>query len=236
VVVPGQDSPTHTDVLDRLFAPKSVPMGIIHVVSAGYDWVWETNNRELIADRFESEAKGRAIAVAEFASRVEKAGPPASEDVRLLAKLQELQGQSPSWHLRTEFQKSEFERFRTLCQDHLQSTWGEANGGKQIWLIIAVSKSDLWYDDRETLKSYYIPSATGDGDSPFSAELRELVSVVGASRLSRIAVLPVASYPRHYRFSRYFGEQRPVLDAQQTESLLNNFRNMVGEFCGNRKI
>lgn len=60
--------------------------------------------------------------------------------------------------------------------------------GKPVWLVIAVTKTDLFADQIADAVEYYSP---GSG-SPFAAKLDELRSLAGGARLS-IDVLPVTA-------------------------------------------
>lgn len=59
---------------------------------------------------------------------------------------------------------------------------------RPTWLIIAVTKTDLYPDQIDDAVAYYSPG----GSSPFSAKLDELRSLAGAAKLS-IDVLPVCA-------------------------------------------
>lgn len=56
------------------------------------------------------------------------------------------------------------------------------------WLIVAVTKADLFPDEVDEVVRYYSPG----GDSPFAKKLDELRQLAGAAKLS-IDVLPVAT-------------------------------------------
>jgi hypothetical protein len=60
--------------------------------------------------------------------------------------------------------------------------------GKPVWLVVAVTKTDLYADDLEQVVRYYSP---GSG-SPFGDKLDELRALAGGARLS-VDVLPVSS-------------------------------------------
>lgn len=60
--------------------------------------------------------------------------------------------------------------------------------GKPVWLVVAVTKTDLYADDLERVVRYYSP---GSG-SPFGDKLDELRALAGGARLS-VDVLPVSS-------------------------------------------
>src|SRR3954468_1710076 len=59
---------------------------------------------------------------------------------------------------------------------------------KPVWLVIAVTKTDLYADDLDEVVRYYSP---GSG-SPFGNKIDELRALAGGARLS-VDVLPVSS-------------------------------------------
>lgn len=59
---------------------------------------------------------------------------------------------------------------------------------KPVWLVIAVTKTDLYPDEIDQVVNYYSP---GSG-SPFGAKLDELRALAGAAKIS-VDVLPVCS-------------------------------------------
>ena len=60
--------------------------------------------------------------------------------------------------------------------------------GKPIWLVVVVTKADLYEDEVEEAVRYYSP---GSG-SPFAAKIEELRSLAGGARLS-VDVLPMST-------------------------------------------
>src|SRR5207237_2684656 len=80
--------------------------------------------------------------------------------------------------------------FQAICNRLL--SWTIAPG--RFWLIVAVTKCDLFWDQREEVASWYIPDASSAmRDTAFSRILRDLVDTVGPRRMD-VAVLPVSSY------------------------------------------
>lgn len=59
---------------------------------------------------------------------------------------------------------------------------------KPVWLVIAVTKTDLYADDLDAVMDYYSP---GSG-SPFGTKVDELRALAGGAKLS-VDVLPVSS-------------------------------------------
>lgn len=83
---------------------------------------------------------------------------------------------------------------------------------KPVWLVIVVTKADLFADEIDDAVRYYSP---GSG-SPFAAKLDELRSLAGGARLS-IDVLPVSS-----EFS----------DDQELERLLTTLEGRMAQLSG----
>ncbi len=234
VVVPGQDSDPHGGMLQELFSSTRAPSGVIHVVSARYDRIWGAREVSVVEDALSNEQAMRKAEIENLSATDGKLSSSFA-DLDRLATLKELQAKSLMWHLREHNKRQELQRFRLLCRDCLRPAWGRpAAGRRPTWLIIAVTKFDLWHDDRESVKGYYVPGQQED-ESAFCGELRDLVSDLGgAATLERLAVLPVASYPQPYALSTSF-EKNATLSESETDSLVNHFRNVVGEFCDTRK-
>ncbi|MFD0969205.1 hypothetical protein [Plantactinospora endophytica] len=227
-VVPGQDSDPQGTSLEELFSGDRAPRGVVHLVTGGYDWVWGTRERALVEEGLLAEQRMRA----EELSRLD---PDQPGDADRLAELTSLQEHPLLWHLRQNQMENELRRFQELCRDYLRPAWTRpATANRPIWLIVGVVKCDLWYDERAAVRDHYLP---GDAtpDTSFRTELRNLVNEVGAARLAQLAVVPVASYPQPYALTPRIGEHRPALGKEETDSLVNHFRNLVGEFCGTPK-
>lgn len=131
--------------------------------------------------------------------------------------------------LRAYNMEHELDDFRQT-RDLLQQAWLRRHTG--TWLILAVSKVDL-YRDADSLREageYYIPAADPNHDSPFAAELRGLADSVGQQRI-RVAVLPVCSYLESY--PTVGTEMTPSRgDLDLTSVLMAGFSDKIGEFCG----
>jgi hypothetical protein len=116
-------------------------------------------------------------------------------------------------------------------RDLLQEAWRQTT--KPIWLVLAISKVDL-YRDRTSLAEvgrHYIPAEDPKDDREFAKEVRHLVDYLGQGRLSgRIAILPVCSYLEPYTTES--GAVAPTKgDLDLVSLLMANFSNKIGEFC-----
>ena len=130
------------------------------------------------------------------------------------------------WNLREELVD-----FRDTC-GRLKGSWERRS---KVWLVIAVTKCDLFWPDIGTARDYYIPgrpTSPSPGEPPresdFCQALRGLVEYVGTGNL-RVAVIPVSCYPQEYKFDRV--SKSAGLDLGTTSILVNRFRTLVGEFC-----
>lgn len=126
-----------------------------------------------------------------------------------------------AWHRRLELRD-----FEDTCA-RLKNAWDHKS---RLWLIVAVSKCDLFWPQRAAARDYYLPGSP-DGESDFCAALRGLVSYVGEGNLDRLAVVPVSSYIESYEFDPELAGQSTTLDFPQSSNLVSRFRALVGEFC-----
>ncbi|MGP3953905.1 hypothetical protein [Streptomyces sp. 7N604] len=118
------------------------------------------------------------------------------------------------WHLLKERRD-----FEDLC-DRIKET--RAVERRLKWLIVAVTKSDLFWNDIDSARDYYIPDgdATGPGDeSRFCTALRDLAE---GSRL-RIAVVPVSSRLLRHSFGGGLPPRMSVLDELGARGLRKHF-------------
>lgn len=89
---------------------------------------------------------------------------------------------------------------------------------KPVWLVIAVSKVDLYPDDIDAAVHYYSP---GSG-SPFGAKLDELRALAGGARLS-VDVLPVSSQG---------GERTAAVSAKRSAALVDALATRLAQLSG----
>ncbi|MGH3392463.1 MAG: hypothetical protein ACRDOO_26645 [Actinomadura sp.] len=135
--------------------------------------------------------------------------------------------------LRRRNRRTELKGFRDL-RAALTDTWAHREG---VWLIIAVAKCDLYWSSLHEARDYYIPSPSGVPPNevetaPFAWELRTLVNDLGSLNIGNLAVLPVSSRPDTYDFDSSIDRVDTQLIPNQSDVLINVFRNVVGEFCG----
>jgi hypothetical protein len=130
------------------------------------------------------------------------------------------------WNLREEL--GDFEETCT----RLKEAWGRRS---QVWLIIAVTKCDLYWSDLGRVRDYYIPGrptpphpGQPPSESAFCQLLRGVVEYVGEGNC-KVAVVPLSCYTEAYRFNAV--SKQASLDARTTANLVNQFRGLVGEFC-----
>lgn len=86
------------------------------------------------------------------------------------------------------------------------------------WLVIAVTKADLYPDEIEQAVEYYSP---GSG-SPFGDKVDDLRSLAGAAKLS-IDVLPVCAQA---------GDKRSAMPEKKTTAMLTALATRMGQLSG----
>ncbi len=89
---------------------------------------------------------------------------------------------------------------------------------KPIWLVIAVTKTDLYPDEVEEVVRYYSP---GSG-SPFGDKVDALRALAGGAKLS-IDVLPVSSQG---------GDRRSAISAKQAGAMVDALAARLGQLSG----
>jgi hypothetical protein len=90
--------------------------------------------------------------------------------------------------------------------------------GKPVWLVIAVTKSDLFADQLDEVVHYYSP---GSG-SPFGDKLDELRALAGGARLS-VDVLPVSSQ---------VGDRESAVSAKQSAAMVDALAARLSQLSG----
>lgn len=106
----------------------------------------------------------------------------------------------------------------------LKLAWRGRSG---IWLFIVTTKCDLYWEEIDAVRDYYIPKGKGE-ESEFALRLMDLVGSVGMGNFERISVLPFSSRLETYRFGNEV-MIRPLIDARQAALLADNFLETVGE-------
>ncbi|GAA1914436.1 GTPase [Nocardioides hwasunensis] len=89
---------------------------------------------------------------------------------------------------------------------------------RPTWLVVAVTKADLFADDVDAAVHYYSP---GSG-SPFGDKLDELRALAGGAKLS-IDVLPVCSQG---------GDKRSAMPEKACTDLLGRLELRIAQLCG----
>lgn len=89
---------------------------------------------------------------------------------------------------------------------------------KPIWLVIVVTKADLYPDDLDEVVRYYSP---GSG-SPFGRKVDELRALAGGAKLS-IDVLPVSSQG---------GDRRAAMSAKRSAQLIDALALRLAQLSG----
>jgi hypothetical protein len=89
---------------------------------------------------------------------------------------------------------------------------------KPVWLVIAVTKTDLYADELDEVVQYYSP---GSG-SPFGDKLDELRALAGGARLS-VDVLPVSSRG---------GDRRSAISAKRAAEMVDALAARLGQLSG----
>jgi len=91
---------------------------------------------------------------------------------------------------------------------------------KPVWLVVAVTKADLFADDLDEVLRYYSP---GSG-SPFADKLDELRALAGGAKLS-VDVLPVSSEG---------GDKGSALTAKQANAMVDALATRLAQLSGHR--
>jgi hypothetical protein len=90
--------------------------------------------------------------------------------------------------------KNELEDFKKLTE-LLQSAYHNKKGPK--WLVIAVNKIDLYFDNVNEAQRYYHPEC----DSDFTKVLNELMLNIGKQNLKCVA-LPICSWEANFEWNK----------------------------------
>ena len=91
---------------------------------------------------------------------------------------------------------------------------------KPVWLVVAVTKADLYADELDEVLRYYSP---GSG-SPFGDKLDELRALAGGARLS-VDVLPVSSQG---------GERGSAITTKQANAMIDALASRLEQLSGHR--
>ncbi|BCK66499.1 hypothetical protein Srufu_004520 [Streptomyces libani subsp. rufus] len=120
------------------------------------------------------------------------------------------------WHLR-----KEVEDFRDLCERII-----DQRAAKRLrWMLIAVSKCDLYWDRIDEARDHYIPGVPGH-ESEFHTPLRDLVGETSIE----LAVLPMSSRLIRHQFLPQLQAQLFQLDDEQLGVLRSHFGSTLSGF------
>jgi hypothetical protein len=114
-----------------------------------------------------------------------------------------------AWHLR-----KELAGFQHLCEEIVEGRVAR----RLRWLIVAVTKCDLYWDRIDEARDYYLPGGSGR-ESEFAAALRELVARTSVE----VAVLPMSSRLIRHQFLPRLRPQFFQLDDTQLGVLRTHF-------------
>ncbi len=110
---------------------------------------------------------------------------------------------------------AELRDFAQVCERVREST---SRTGRPRWLLVLITKADLFYDRLDQAQAYYDPQV----DSPFTAVARALQAQVGGVRLT-VRAAPVSSWKEP--FAWHHETQNPTVVGDEQVSAL--FRNVV---------
>lgn len=89
---------------------------------------------------------------------------------------------------------------------------------RPVWLVIAVTKTDLYADELDTVVDYYSP---GSG-SPFGDKIDELRALAGGAKLS-VDVLPVSSQG---------GDRKSAISVKQAGAMVDALATRLAQLSG----
>jgi hypothetical protein len=95
---------------------------------------------------------------------------------------------------------------------------------KLSWIIVAVTKADIWWPEVSECYKYY----EGDAQSPFVDAATDLIRHVGSQRL-RFRVMPVSTSLEPFVFGT---KRQPMsLGERERNGLVNEFIEVMGQLC-----
>ncbi|MEU5884923.1 hypothetical protein [Spirillospora sp. NPDC047279] len=116
--------------------------------------------------------------------------------------------------------KEELQDFKDISR-RLVRAWSRRD---KVWLIIVVTKSDLFWDDRRKAMEYYLP---GEGaGSAFSRHLDDFADTLGDA-LERVLILPFSCFPEPYKI--FHDEAPSQFVNREQDALFNNFLSVMGK-------
>jgi hypothetical protein len=139
--------------------------------------------------------------------------------------------------LRAQNLKEESDFFEIIC-DMLTKAW-KPPAPSDFWLIVAVTKCDLYWSKMDEVERYYLPDPDSGNTNGFQSALSNLVTDLRPGRLSKLAILPVSSVSTVFDFSKStkFPFQTEIMATPsmnfsdvQRQALLNRIQITIGEF------
>lgn len=238
IVVPGQASTDRSDALARLFDARLgyAPSGLIHVVCWGHNTVAPEERRTI---RQATEAEGRQFdldSVLHWNRQSEL-----DEFRRVCEVVRGVWGRNPSMWL-----------VIAVAQCHLY--WNNLDAAADYYLPSRPIKQIRPVQSMRPARPIRRPRriratrpirriqrirlsepAPPRVESEFRQELRDLVEGMRDRGRTRVAILPVSSYPAAYRFDSRLLPVRPALTPGESRNLMGTFHATLGEFCDQRE-
>ena len=127
--------------------------------------------------------------------------------------------------IRTNLELGDFRRTSNL----LKSAWNER--GDEVWLVIAVTKCDLYWPQISDVRRYYVPGANPAHDTDFARLTRTLLEQV---QYPKFAVLPISCVSDPFDFSDGIYAASGNFDNNWRAALIGRMLKTIGEFNGFR--
>jgi hypothetical protein len=125
--------------------------------------------------------------------------------------------------IRTNLELADFRRTSNL----LKSAW--ADKGDEVWLVIAVTKCDLYWPQISDARKYYVPGANPADDSDFARLARTLLEQV---QYPKFAVLPISCVSDPFGFSDEIYTASGSFNDNWRAALISRMLRTIGEFNG----
>ncbi|WP_433830664.1 hypothetical protein ACQP2E_11445 [Actinoplanes sp. CA-015351] len=227
VVVPGQSSADRSDSLARIFDPRReiAPAGVIHVVCWGHNTIDSVQDRRTI--RKEIEASGREFDLG------------ALQDWNRQAELEEFRQvaehvggvwgrNSTPWLIIAVAQSHLYWNAIERAAHHYVPGWPDPDEKKPGQPVPGQPVPGQPVPG-QLGRGHSVPGREPEPESEFRQDLRGLVEDMRTRGQTRIAVLPLASYPNDYRFDNI--RIKSGLGAAEGRNLMGTFATTLGEFC-----
>jgi hypothetical protein len=126
-------------------------------------------------------------------------------------------------HIRT---TKELNDFRRTC-NLLKGAWTER--GNEVWLVIAVTKCDLYWPQISAVRRYYVPEVQPDNDTTFARLARTMLE---QTQFPKFAVLPISCVSDPFDFSDGIYAASEKFDDNWRAALISRMLKTIGEFNG----